>query len=63
MFNKETIAALREFVRACENEAIEEAVDAGFGVNGKDVMIVFHPLYEQYTLCSEFLNNIDGVLI
>jgi len=55
--NEEILDAVEKFVCECEFEATHEAVEAGFGIVGWEIMIVFHPLYEQYVLSKEFLTH------
>lgn len=55
--------AIRKFVSECEFESTQEAVEAGFGVIGWEIMIVFHPLYDQYVLSKQFLMDYEKQVV
>jgi hypothetical protein len=60
VMTEHVIAKMREFVNACEFESTQEAVESGMGIVGGEIMIMFHPLYEEYVLSKNFLVKLDG---
>lgn len=47
---------LEKFVCECEFEATQEAVESGMGIVGWEIMIMFHPLYDDYLNVITFLD-------